>query len=73
MHVKFMHKLCSLLPHITTYLHVMRCYNHDLYQFMGIFHRSPLFGYNSAEQETPILCIYKFQGPSGTQKELGHY
>jgi hypothetical protein len=27
----------------------------------------PYFGYNSAEQETPILCILTFQGPSRTQ------
>jgi hypothetical protein len=29
--------------------------------------------YNSAEQQTPILCIFKFQGPSGTQTELGFF
>jgi hypothetical protein len=28
---------------------------------MGIFHRSPYFGYNSAEQENPVLCILMFQ------------
>jgi hypothetical protein len=26
--------------------------------------------YNSAKQETPILRIFKFQGPSRTQTEL---
>ena len=26
---------------------------------------------NSAEQENPILCIFKFQRPYGTQKDLG--
>jgi hypothetical protein len=29
--------------------------------------------YNSAKQETPILCIFKFQGLSGTQMELGYF
>jgi hypothetical protein len=32
---------------------------------MGIFHRSPYFGYNSIEQETPVLCILTFQGCRG--------
>jgi hypothetical protein len=34
---------------------------------MGIFHRPPYFGYNSVEQENPILRIFKFQEPSRTQ------
>jgi hypothetical protein len=34
---------------------------------MGIFHRSPYFGYNSAEHEIPLLYIFTFQRPSGTQ------
>jgi hypothetical protein len=29
--------------------------------------------YNSAEQKTPVLCIFKFQGPSGTQTKLGFF
>jgi hypothetical protein len=33
----------------------------------------PYFGYNSAEQETPILCILTFQGPSQTQIDLGFF
>jgi hypothetical protein len=31
----------------------------------------PYFGYNSAEQETLILCILTFQEPSGTQIDRG--
>jgi hypothetical protein len=31
---------------------------------------SPYFGYNSAEQETPILRIFTFQGPFRTQIDL---
>jgi hypothetical protein len=27
----------------------------------------PYFGYNSAGQENPVLCILMFQGPSQTQ------
>jgi hypothetical protein len=29
--------------------------------------------YNSAEQETSVLRIFKFQGPSGTQTKLGFF
>jgi hypothetical protein len=29
--------------------------------------------HKSTEQETLILCIFKFQGPSGTQTELGFF
>jgi hypothetical protein len=67
MHAKFMHELCSLLIYIPTYLDVMRCYNHVLHLFMEVFHRSPYFGYNSTEQENPVLHILMFQEPSGTQ------
>jgi hypothetical protein len=63
MHAKFMHELCSLLFHIPTYLDVMRCYNHVLHWFIGIFHRPPYFVYNSTQQEIPVLCIFTFQGP----------
>jgi hypothetical protein len=34
---------------------------------MGIFINPPYLGYNSAEHETPVLHIFKFQGPSRTQ------
>ena len=34
----------------------------------GDFPKDPLyFGYNSAGQETPVLCIFSFQGPIQTQ------
>jgi hypothetical protein len=68
---KFMLELCSLLMHIPTYLDVMRCYNHVLHRLWGFFVNSPYFGYNSTEQETPVLCILTFQGPSRTQNDLG--
>jgi hypothetical protein len=32
---------------------------------------SPYFGYNSAEQENPVLCIFTFHEPSRTQIDLG--
>jgi hypothetical protein len=38
MHAKFMHELCSLLMQFPIYLDVMRCYNHVLHLFMGIFY-----------------------------------
>jgi hypothetical protein len=31
----------------------------------------PYFGYNPAEHENPILCIFTFQKPSWTQIDLG--
>jgi hypothetical protein len=31
----------------------------------------PYFGYNSAEQENPILCIFTFQELSQTQIDMG--
>jgi hypothetical protein len=31
----------------------------------------PYFGYNSAGQENPILRIFMFHEPSGTQIDLG--
>jgi hypothetical protein len=31
----------------------------------------PYFGYNSVGQENPVLRIFKFQGPSWTQIDLG--
>jgi hypothetical protein len=67
MHAKYKHDLCSLLMHIPTYYNVNSCYNHDLQCFMGISIDPPYFGYNSAGQENPILCIFAFQGSSRTQ------
>jgi hypothetical protein len=40
---------------------------------MGIFYWPVYLVYKSIEQETPILCIVKFQGPSGTQMKLGFF
>ena len=38
------------------------------------FSNDPLYlGYNSAEQENPVLCIFNFQGPLRTQKDLGFF
>jgi hypothetical protein len=70
MHVTFMHKLCSLLPHIPTYLHVIIMICIDL---CGFFINPPYLGYNSAEWETLVLYIFKFQGPFGTQPKLGFF
>jgi hypothetical protein len=33
----------------------------------------PYFGYNSAEQENLVLCIFTFQEPSPTQIDLGFF
>jgi hypothetical protein len=39
--------------------------------FYGDFPLISLFCYNSAGQENPVLRIFKFQGPSRTQIDLG--
>jgi hypothetical protein len=40
----------------------------------GDFLNDPLLlVYNSAEQEILVLSIFKFQGPYGTQTELGFF
>jgi hypothetical protein len=33
----------------------------------------PYFGYNSEEQENPVLCILMFEGPFGTQIDPGFF
>jgi hypothetical protein len=33
----------------------------------------PYFGYNSVEQENPLLCIFTFQESSQTQIDLGFF
>ena len=35
MHVKCIHELCSLLPHILLYLHIIWCYFHEFRWFWG--------------------------------------
>jgi hypothetical protein len=68
MHVKCIHEICHLLLHIPTCI---------LYNVIFMFY-NVLWGfsidtlslvYNYAEQETPILCIFKYQGPYGTQTD----
>jgi hypothetical protein len=39
----------------------------------GDFPSTPFFGYNSIEQENPVLCILTFQEPSQTQIDLRFY
>jgi hypothetical protein len=68
-----MHELSSLFMRIPTYYNVISCYNHYLQLFMGIIHDTPYFGYNSAEQENHVLCIFTFQEPSQTQIDLGFF
>jgi hypothetical protein len=70
MHAKYMHDLCSLLMHITTYYNVISCYNHVLW---GFSIDPPYFGYNSLEQENPILRIFVFHGHSWTLIDLGFF
>ena len=42
------------------------------YNVLWGFSMNPLLlVYNSTEQESPVLCIFKFQGPYGTQMDLG--
>jgi hypothetical protein len=55
MHAKYMHDLYSLLMHIPTYYNAISCYNHVLW---GFSIDPPYFGYNSAEQENPVLHIF---------------
>jgi hypothetical protein len=60
MHAKFMDQLCILLMHIPPYLDVMICYYNVFIDLWGFSIDPPYFGYNSAEQENPILCIFIF-------------
>jgi hypothetical protein len=57
-HVKCMHELCSLLPHILTHLHVIRCYIHVCIDFEDSLNDLLLCVYNTAELKTPILIIF---------------
>jgi hypothetical protein len=55
MHVKCMHKLCSLLTHICNIYDVISIF---YIEFWG-FTNDPLYlGYNSARQENPVLSIF---------------
>jgi hypothetical protein len=33
----------------------------------------PYFGYNSTEEENPVLCIFTFEEPSRTQIDQGFF
>jgi hypothetical protein len=46
---------------------VIIIFNNDLW---GFSIDPPYFGYNSAEQENPVLRIFAFQGPSWTQIDM---
>jgi hypothetical protein len=48
MHVKCLHKFCSLLSYIPIYLYVIRCYIHICFEFF----------LNSAEQDTEFSGVY---------------
>ena len=60
--------------HIFQYIRMLSTVISMFYiDFCG-FSNDPLYlGYNSVEQENPVLCILNFQGPSRTQKDLGFF
>ena len=61
---------CVIFQHICILFTVISMFYIDF----GDFPNDPLYlGYNSAEQENPVLCIFDFQGPSGTQKDIGFF
>jgi hypothetical protein len=73
MHAKCIYKLCSLLSLIPTHLHVIRFYIDVLHCLRGFSIDPPYLVYKSIEHETPVLRIFNFQRPSGTQTELGFF
>jgi hypothetical protein len=65
MHAKFMHKLLMhIFQHIMMLLDLIIIFCIDL---LGFSIDPPYFGYNSAEQENPVLHILIFEEPSRTQ------
>ena len=69
MHVKCMHELCSLLPHIPTYLHHIVLITNVLNDF-GDFLNNPLSsGFNCVWQKTPSVNIFDFTGATGLGTE----
>ena len=61
---------CHIFQHICILFNVISMFYIDFWGFSN----DPLYlGYNSAEQENPVLCIFNFQGPSWTQKDLGFF
>jgi hypothetical protein len=65
MHVKCIYKLCSLLPHIPTYLHVIFMFCIDLW---GLSIDPIYWFYNSAKQETPLLSTFSFSNLSEVKR-----
>jgi hypothetical protein len=56
MHVKCIHELCSLLPHIPTYLHILYCYIHFLY-FLGGFD-DPQILVITRQNRDSLFCVF---------------
>jgi hypothetical protein len=71
MYLKFMHELYSLLLHIPTYLHVMRCYNHGLHWFRAFSKQSPLFWFELSLSENVFFSVFDFPGATGLEKGQG--
>ena len=61
---------CHIFQHICILFNVTSMFYIDFWGFSKV---SLYLGYNSAEQENPVLCIFNFQGPSRTQKDLGFF
>ncbi len=54
--------------------HICNIYDDNTIFYIDLwgFTNDPLYlGYNSAEQENPVLCIFHFQRPIQSQIELG--
>jgi hypothetical protein len=65
-----MHEVCTILTHICNKYDVISMFYINLRGFIN----DPIYlGYNSAEQENPILRIFHFQGPLRRQIELGFW
>jgi hypothetical protein len=71
MHAKYMHELYSLLMHIPTIIMLLVVIIMFYNVLWGFSIDLPYFGYNSAGQENLVLRIFKFQGLSRTQIDLG--
>ena len=61
---------CCIFPHICILYKVIFMFYNVLW---GFFVDPLSLVFNSAEQENPILCIFKFQGPYETQIDLGFF
>ena len=58
MHVKCIHELCSLLPHIPLYLHHIYCYIHVFRCFLGIFQMIPLILVITMQDKKTMFCVF---------------